>query len=63
MTDSANSSPLTYTVAEAAALIGISRWSYYEGVKRGELPARKVGRRVVVPRVQLEEWLNQKGAA
>jgi excisionase family DNA binding protein len=52
--------PLTYTVPQAAALLGISSWSYYECVKRGELPARKIGRRIVVPRVQLEQWLSGK---
>jgi len=55
--------PLTYSVPQAAALIGISEWSYYEGVKRGELPGRRVGRRIVVPRIQLEQWLAGKGAA
>ena len=55
--------PLTYTVAEAAELIGISPWAYYEAIKRDELPYRRVGRRVVVPRVQLEAWLNKQGAA
>lgn len=55
--------PLTYTVSQAAELLGISPWTYYEAVKRGELPARKVGRRIVVPRIQLEQWLAKEGAA
>lgn len=55
--------PLTYSVPEAAALLGISPWSYYEAIKKNELPFRKIGRRIVVPRVQLERWLDQKGAA
>ncbi len=55
--------PLTYTVPQAAALLGISPWAYYEAVKKGELPARKVGRRIVVPKVQLDAWLSNKGAA
>lgn len=55
--------PLTYTVPQAAALLGISAWTYYEGIKRGELPARKIGRRIVVPKVQLDAWLTTKGAA
>lgn len=56
--------PLTYTVTQAAELVGVSRWAYYEGVKRGELPALKIGRRIVVPKVQLDQWLNNgKGAA
>lgn len=57
------SEPLTYTVAQAAELLGISSWSYYEAIRKGELPFRKIGRRIVVPRVQLEAWLNEKGAA
>ncbi len=56
--------PLTYTVPEAAALLGISAWSYYEGIKRGDLPAlRLTPRRLVVPKVALEALLTQKGAA
>lgn len=55
--------PLTYTVEQAAALLGVSRSAYYEAIKRGELPARRVGRRLVVPRAQLEAWLNREGAA
>lgn len=49
--------PLTYTVPEAAALIGISPWCYYDKIKSGDLPGRKVGTRIVVPRVALERWL------
>lgn len=55
--------PLTYTVPQAAELLGISPWAYYEAIKKNELPYRKVGRRIVVPKVQLEAWLNAKGAA
>jgi excisionase family DNA binding protein len=55
--------PLTYTVPEAAALLGISAWSYYEAIKKGELPYRRIGRRVVVPKIQLDAWLSAKGAA
>lgn len=57
------SEPLTYSVPEAAVLVGVSTWSMYEAIKRGELPARKVGRRIVVPRVQLEAWLAGRDAA
>jgi excisionase family DNA binding protein len=49
---------LTYSIPEAAALLGISTWSYYQGVRRGELPAlRLTPRRLVVPKVQLEALL------
>ena len=49
---------LSYTIPEAASLLGISTWSYYQGVKRGDLPAlRLTPRRLVVPKIQLEELL------
>lgn len=54
---------LTYSVPEAAALVGVSAWSMYEAIKRGELPARKIGRRIVIPKIQLEAWLAGRDAA
>ena len=49
---------LTYTVTEAAALLGISRTSAYECVRRGEIPSLTLGRRVVISRVALERMLD-----
>jgi excisionase family DNA binding protein len=51
----------TLTVEEAARVLGISRSSAYEAVRRGELPTVKIGRRYVVPRVALERLLDQSG--
>ena len=48
---------LTYTVDEAAQLLGISRNSAYEAVRRGEIPTIRLGRRILVPRNRLEEVL------
>jgi len=48
---------LTYTVTEAADLLGISRSSAYECVRRGEIPSLTLGRRVVVPRRARETLL------
>ena len=39
----------TYTVDEAAALLGISRTTAYECVKTGELPSLRFRRRIVIP--------------
>lgn len=55
--------PLTYTVRQAAELLGISPWAYYEAIKRGEVPALKIGRRIVVPKNQLDALLANQGAA
>ena len=49
---------LTYTVSEAAVLLGISRTSAYECVRRGEIPSLTLGRRVVISRVVLERMLD-----
>jgi excisionase family DNA binding protein len=48
---------LTLTVDEAAYLLNISRGLAYELVARGELPAIRLGRRIVIPRVAMEELL------
>jgi excisionase family DNA binding protein len=45
---------LTFTVAEAARCLGISRTLAYELVARGELPSVRLGRRLVIPRRALE---------
>ena len=46
---------LTFTVDEAAYLLNISRGLAYELVARGELGSIRLGRRIVIPRVVLEE--------
>jgi excisionase family DNA binding protein len=57
------STKLTYTVIEAAELLGISRSSAYACVRRGEIPSLTLGRRVVVPRRALESLLAVEPAA
>ncbi len=39
----------TITVEEAAALLEIGRSAAYEAVRRGDLPSRRLGRRIVIP--------------
>jgi excisionase family DNA binding protein len=51
---------LTWTVTEAARLLGISRASAYEAAHRGELPVRVIGRRMLVPRVALLRLLGER---
>jgi excisionase family DNA binding protein len=41
---------LTYSITEVAEMLGISRSMAYEGVHRGEIPAVRIGRRVLVPK-------------
>ncbi len=48
---------LVLTVSEAAELLGICRNAAYEGVRRGEIPSIRIGKRLVVPRAAFEEML------
>ena len=49
--------PTTCSVAEAGDRIGIGRDAAYEGVRKGEIPAIRVGRRWRVLVVPLEKML------
>ena len=59
MTDEQDCERVTFTVDEAAARLGIGRNAAYEAIKRRELPALRIGRRIVVPRAALERFLAQ----
>lgn len=50
---------LTWTITEAAQLLGFSRATAYEAAHRGELPVRLIGRRMLVPRSALLRLLEQ----
>ncbi len=52
----------TLTVEEAATLLGIGRNSAYQAIARGELPALRLGRRLLVPRAALDRHLAESGA-
>ena len=52
---------LTFTVVEAATLLGIGRNSAYEAIKAGILPSVQIGRRILIPRAALEQFLLKVG--
>jgi excisionase family DNA binding protein len=49
---------LTLSVPETATLLGISRGHAYQLVARRELPAIRLGRRVLIPREAIEQLLH-----
>ena len=51
----------TYSVHEAARILGISRNSAYDGVRRGEIPVIRVGGRLLVPAAALNRLLGMEG--
>ncbi len=53
-----DSSRVTLTVEEAAALLGISRTLAYELIARGDVPCLRLGRRIVISRRVLERMVD-----
>lgn len=55
---------LTYSVSQAAEVMGISKSYAYELVKRKILPVLEIGNRKVIPKNELEAWIkaNTKNA-
>jgi excisionase family DNA binding protein len=52
---------LCVTVPEAAKMLGISRNFAYELVRQHKLPVIELGKRKLIPRIQLEKMLEQGG--
>ena len=48
---------VTFTVAEAAKMLGINRIKMYEITRRADFPSIRLGRRIVIPRRAFENWL------
>ena len=49
----------TISVRELAALIGISESLAWESVRRGDIPSRRLGRRVLIPVPELLRFLGE----
>lgn len=50
---------LTLSVEEAGKLLGVSRQIAYQLSRRPDFPTLHIGRRVLVPRKQLEAWMDR----
>lgn len=50
--------PLTLSVPEVAAVLGISRAGAYELVHSASFLKVKIGKRILVPKDKLIEWLD-----
>lgn len=48
---------LSFSIVEAAKFVGVSRTTMYTEIGEGRLKACKLGRRVLIRRVDLDEWL------
>lgn len=48
---------LTYSAKEAAQVVGVNYITMLQLAKRPDFPAVWIGRKVVIPKKALEEWL------
>ncbi len=55
--------PLLIPVPQAAKLIGISRAAAYRFASAGDLPTKKLGRRVYVVSAKLRDFIESEGKA
>jgi predicted DNA-binding transcriptional regulator AlpA len=55
--------PLLIPVPHAAKLIGISRAAAYRFASAGDLPTKKLGRRVYVVSAKLRDFIESEGKA
>ena len=51
-------SKLTLTVAEAAELLSVSKQTIYQLIHRDDFPSLTIGRRVLIAKDKLLEWVN-----
>jgi excisionase family DNA binding protein len=55
--------PLILTVSQAREILTVSRETIYALIRTGELRTRKIGRRRVIPKVALREFLDAEGSS
>ena len=51
----------SYSPEELTILLGVSRRKVYDGLNSGAIPCIRIGRRFVIPRAAIAEWLRNAG--
>jgi excisionase family DNA binding protein len=54
------SESVALTADEVADMLGVSRNTVYDAAGRGELPCRRIGRRIIFGRAAIMAWLNER---
>ena len=50
--------PLSYSIEETCKITGLGRTKLYEAINKGLLPAKKYGRRTIILKTDIEEFLD-----
>ena len=53
--------PVYSSVDELARELGISRQAAYRELNNGSIPSIRMGRRFIIPRTAIQEWLRAAG--
>ena len=56
-----NNERLTYTINQTSKILGLSRNATYLACLRGDIPCLRIGKRLIVPKVQLQKLLEGNG--
>lgn len=51
-----------YSTLEVADMLGVSKEHIHRMVRAGLIPHKRLGRRIIVPRVLFEQWLSTSDA-
>lgn len=54
-----SSKRIALTATEVAKLLGVNRDTVYDAAGRGEIPHRRIGRRLLFSREAITEWLKK----
>ncbi len=52
--------PRYFSYEQASAYSSLSRWTLYRAIEAGELPAVRVGRRTLIERAALDQFLEAR---
>jgi len=55
MNSTADTKPIAVSIARAASLVGLSKWTIRAYARAGKLPVARFGKRVLVPMASLEQ--------
>jgi excisionase family DNA binding protein len=51
----------TYTPDQLAELLGVGRTAIYKGLRDGTIPSIRFGKRFIIPKAGIAEWLKKTG--
>lgn len=52
--------PLLLNVKQLADLLGVSDSSAYELIQEDDFPSLRIGKRIVIPKEELREWITTR---